>query len=106
MNQEIALFYIPVPSKEVAQEIACDLIEKKLIICANIVASNSFFHWNDNLTNKDEILLLIKTVTENINPVREYIEANHPYETPLIAHYLMQVNKKYYDWAKDQLIKR
>lgn len=105
MKREIALFYVPMPNRKVAQEVACDLLEKKLIACANVVASNSYFHWNNTLNNHDEHLLLIKTVAENINPVIEYIEAKHPYEIPLIGHHLLQVNKKYHDWIQQQLLK-
>lgn len=105
MIKEIIIFYVPMPDKKSAQDLACILLEKKLIGCGNIVESNSYFNWEDKLNNQNEILLLAKTVKENLHPVMEFIEANHPYEVPLIGHQVMGVNSKYHDWISKQLIK-
>lgn len=101
---EITLFYIPFATQEEASKVAECMLAKRMIACANIVQSHSAYHWNNEMVNGQEIILLAKTIQENIPAVNAYIEKEHPYEIPLIAHYPMNVNKKYYDWIKKQLL--
>lgn len=102
--KQITLFYIPTPDKNTSEEIACDLLEKKLIACANIIDANSVYQFKNKLNKNAESLLLIKTFNENVEPIMEYLEKVHPYEIPLIGHYNMNVNDKYFSWMKEQIL--
>lgn len=103
--KEITIFYIPTPDKSSAEKIACDLIDRRLISCANIIEGHSIYNWGGKLSKNDESLLLAKTFVENTDAVLDYVERTHPYETPLIGHYNMKVNSKYFEWMKEQINK-
>lgn len=98
--KQITIFYIPTPNRKVAEEIACDLLDKKLIACANIVDSGSIYVWEDEVQRENEALLLVKAFNENVDAIHEHVEKIHPYKTPLIGHYACNVNDAYFAWMK------
>ncbi len=70
-------------SKELAEKLAEQLVERRLAACVNILGPiHSVYRWNDNVEHEDEHLLLIKTTTDHATGLQAVIKQLHPYELP------------------------
>ncbi len=100
---DIVLIYIPTPSRNIARKIAKDLLEQKLIVCANIFPIESLYWWKGKIEESKELVLLVKTTNVNFEKVRCEVEKIHPYETPAIIKIPASANDKYFQWIKGNL---
>ena len=63
--------------------LARDLVERRLAACVNVVEKiRSFYRWKSAIEDEAEQLLIIKTVEERVDALREALFARHPYEVP------------------------
>ncbi len=87
-------------SIENAKLIANTLIKKHLAACVNIIPQvKSIYSWNNEITEDEEYLMLIKTKKDLFQQVKEEIEKLHPYEIPeIISLEISQGNEKYLEW--------
>jgi periplasmic divalent cation tolerance protein len=104
MDPHPIVVLITTPSKEVAEQIATSLLEKKLAACVNIIASvKSLFIWKGETCEDDEVLLVVKSradlFEDQIIPV---VMEDHPYEVPeIIALPVMMGLQSYLDWINE-----
>jgi periplasmic divalent cation tolerance protein len=74
------------PNAEVAQTLACALVDEHLAACVTVVpAVQSVYRWQGAVQVDDEVLLLIKTVSAQLQSLQERIQSLHPYELPEIV---------------------
>ena len=86
-------------SKEEAQRLARGLVEAKLAACVQLVPIESVYVWDGAVQDDAEVLLLIKTRRSCFAAIREFVEANHSYDTPeLICLDIVDGAKGYLDW--------
>lgn len=79
------LVYTTCPSKEVAKQLAGELVRQQLVACANILpAMESVFVWQGEVQSEAEVPMLLKTRRGRAERVVSEIERHHPYETPAI----------------------
>ncbi|MFC1754099.1 divalent-cation tolerance protein CutA [Thermoproteota archaeon] len=90
--------YITCKDKKEAKSIAKELIEKKLIACANIFPIESLYNWEGKLVDEEETVLLCKTREGNYNDVAKAVKKMHSYEVPCICKIKADANKSYFDW--------
>jgi len=70
-------------SKELAEKLAQQLVERCVAACVNIVGPiRSVYRWNGRIENEQEFLLLIKTTAERAAQLEAAFEELHPYELP------------------------
>ncbi|MEA2238225.1 MAG: periplasmic divalent cation tolerance protein [Thermoanaerobaculia bacterium] len=70
-----------------ARPFARELVEQRLAACVNIVPGvMSIFRWKGSIEEDPEQLLVIKTLEENVDALRDAILARHPYE---VAEFLV-----------------
>lgn len=98
---EFITIYVTHSSKEEAEKIVNKLLEQKLIACVNYFPVEVAYHWKWNIENANEIVSLLKTRIENWEKIKEYIEKNHPYETPCIMKTRVEANEEYVKWVYD-----
>ncbi len=94
------------PDEASATRIAQTLVEERLAACVNrIPGVASTYRWKGRVQNDSEVLLLIKSVRERFDALRERIVALHPYELPeVIAVDIGLCHATYLDWvAKEYL---
>lgn len=67
---------------EQSEEIAGDLLEKRLCACVNVLPVRSRYHWKGELCREEEHLLIIKTTDDRSDAVIRRIGEIHSYEVP------------------------
>jgi periplasmic divalent cation tolerance protein len=82
---------------ETAEKIVTLLLEKKLIVCANLFPVTSFYTWNGKICKEPECSAILKTTDKEL--LLKTLEKQHPYETPVIAFFPVDANASYLEWA-------
>ena len=98
-NQEIYLILTTEVDKKNASKLANLLLEEKLIPCVSFKNIESYFWWEGNINQSQEVQLMIKCKKENVNNVCNKIAEWHSYEIPEIIYFRVSANKKYNHWV-------
>jgi len=103
MNEIIVL--CTVDSAELGERIATALVEAREAACVNILSGiRSVYHWEGQLCRDDELLLVIKSVAEKFEAVRETIRRIHTYQVPeVIAVPVTAGDADYLKWLRDSV---
>ena len=82
------------------EELARELVTRRLAACVNVVDGlRSIYRWQGKIEDDREKLLLIKTIEERIDAVRELVFARHPYEVPeFVVLPISRIEGPYRDW--------
>ncbi|WP_394730282.1 divalent-cation tolerance protein CutA [Altererythrobacter sp. GH1-8] len=87
-----ALIYCPFPDREAARAIASQLLDEKLIACANILSEvESLFEWNGERGSGTEVGVLFKTHADKLTGAVERIAELHPYDAPAVLGWKCEV---------------
>lgn len=98
--------YITCKNEDEAKNIARQLLDLRLIACANIFPIKSMYWWQDEITEEKEVALLCKSSEENFEEIKKEAEEMHSYDIPLIECWNVDdVNKAYLEWMKGELRK-
>ena len=101
---ELTILYVPCSSPEEATTIARNLLEERLIACANFWESRSIYRWNGEIQDGVETLLLVKTAPQRERAVRARITELHSYEVPCIVTLSSAgVNPDYLSWVHGEV---
>ncbi|HYC59719.1 MAG TPA: divalent-cation tolerance protein CutA [Thermoanaerobaculia bacterium] len=66
-----------------ARALAHALVEAKLAACVNIIDRiQSVYRWEGRVATDGEQLLVIKTVDDQVDALREELFSRHPYDVP------------------------
>jgi periplasmic divalent cation tolerance protein len=72
-----------VSSKDIADKLATELVERRLAACVNIIGPiRSVYRWRHKVHNETEYVLLIKTTAEHAGRLESAFKELHPYELP------------------------
>jgi len=95
------------PTAEEAEALAQKIIEAKLAACVQVVPQiTSFYFWENEVKKDFEQLLLIKTLSEKFDRLKDFIQQNHSYDIPeIVALEAEKVADSYLSWAKDYMKK-
>ena len=97
-----SIIYITHPDKLTAQRIANELINKRLVACANIFPIDSSYWWKGEIHNEGEYVSIVKTRNELVKEVEQQVLKIHPYEVPCIMSMKVDANKAYELWILEQ----
>ncbi len=92
------LIYITHPNEVAAQELTNQLIEERLVACANIFPIQSAYLWKGSVVKEGEWVSIVKTQTLLWEKVSLRIEDLHPYEVPCIMKINVEANQAYEEW--------
>lgn len=99
MTGKYALVLVTVGEGKEAERIARHLVANRLAACVGIVPQRSIFRWEGKVAEEDDYLLMIKTVSEGFNALRDAVLAMHTYEVPeIISIDITNGNAGYLDW--------
>lgn len=88
-----------------AHVLARELVARRLASCVNILSGvQSVYRWEGEVCEDEESTLLIKTSTQHVELIDEFMCESHPYD----VHELIQlgvdaVNASYANWSKEQV---
>ena len=81
-----ALIWSPFATEEAAAEAASQLLDERLIACANILPGiRSLYVWRGERGEARECGALFKTTAALLNPAIARLAEIHPYDAPAIA---------------------
>ena len=104
-TKSFSITLVTVPSKEASEKISKSLVEKDLAACVNIIPSvQSVYKWEGEINTDNELLLVIKGRTDNLEALEKEVLQLHSYETPeVISFAIDKGNKEYLDWMNNTL---
>ena len=92
------------PNHEIALEIAKQLIEKRLIACAQFSAIQSLYRWQNQLEKSQEVMMHAKSIHTYWPAIHASVKELHPYEVPeIIATPILQIDPSYFQWMLEEL---
>ena len=102
---EQRLVMTTIGSKGEAEDMAWELVERKLAACVNIIdMQTSIYRWKGEVKSEKECLLLIKTTQAVLGELFAAIKELHPYEVPeCIALTIGAGTKTYLDWISESV---
>ena len=85
--------------------LATHLVEKRLAACVNVIPQiYSVYRWKDAIERDSEHLLLIKTIDNKVDALREALFAMHPYEVPeFVVLTIDKLSDAYRSWLVGEL---
>ncbi len=91
-------------SREDAGRLARILLEKRLAACVQVMPVSSFFDWKDEICEKNEFLLFIKSRKNLYGELEAVLSEHHPYEVPEIVRLPVQAGfPAYLGWMDSVL---
>ncbi len=95
-----------VPNIGEAEELAEKIIEARLAACVQILPKmTSVYVWEGKVQKENEHLMLIKTLPEKWEELRDFITANHSYEVPeVVAIDGVKTSEAYLTWLETNLL--
>ncbi|GEM46525.1 divalent-cation tolerance protein CutA [Deinococcus cellulosilyticus] len=102
-NPAFQMVLVTAPDLEGARTLAHTLLQEKHCACVNLIPQIlSLYHWQGEIHQDSEILMLIKTTTEKYAALEQRILELHPYDTPeVIALDIKEGQEKYLRWIAE-----
>ena len=93
------------PSRDAGEVLARKIVEARLAACVQVLPQmTSVYVWQGKVHSEPEHLLLIKTLGEHFDALREFIIANHSYDVPeIVALESDKISHRYLDWMRETL---
>lgn len=81
----LRLLYVTTKDVAEARKIANELIDRRLIACANILPQmESIYRWKGRIENLTEAVLILKTEERLVMQTIEAVKELHSYEVPCV----------------------
>lgn len=94
--------YVVTPHRDAASDIARDLVEARLVACANILdGMTSVYRWDGEIRQDQETVLILKTTQQQLAAVVDRVCKIHPYDCPCVAAWPITAgNDNYLQWIE------
>jgi periplasmic divalent cation tolerance protein len=91
-------------SPEQARQLVRRLVDQRLIACGTIVPrATSVYRWRGQVTEEEEVVVLLKTARSRWQALEAAVKAQHPYEVPeLLALPVTAGLDRYLDWIDSE----
>jgi periplasmic divalent cation tolerance protein len=97
---EALVIFCTCPDQATAGRLAAGLVENRLAACVNVLAGiRSIYRWQGEVSDDEEVLMVIKTTETRYPRLEEWLRANHPYDVPeIVAVAVSRISNDYLDW--------
>ena len=101
----IKLIYTTFSCMNDSKGIIKQLLEEKLIACANISSNiQSIYQWEEKICCENEISVILKTNDSLVNNAMARLKVLHPYKTPcIIVLPLFSIDEHFAKWINEVL---
>ncbi|MGQ9731299.1 MAG: divalent-cation tolerance protein CutA [Candidatus Zipacnadales bacterium] len=102
---EYVVVMVTAPTMEEAKRIARQLLERRLIACANLLPrATSLFWWQDQIDEVEEVVMVMKTRRELFDEVVSVVSEVHSYQIcEVIALPILKGNIAYLNWIDESV---
>lgn len=102
---DIRLLYVTTKDSAQARTIARQLLDERLIACANLLPQmEAIYRWKGEIQQDSECLMILKTTTALVSKVLSRVETLHSYETPCVLSLAIESGTEpYLRWLQDQV---
>jgi len=99
------IVFCTVPDEDTARVIAQTIVKEGLCACVNQIPKvRSYYIYEGEFCEENELLLLIKTASSHYKALEERLKEIHPYEVPeIIATPISEASSQYRDWILESL---
>jgi|GEM_PF-584903 len=99
-TKEFRIVYCNCFNSKKALEIGRALVNSRLAACINVVKGEmSVYHWDKNIEEDEESILVIKTHISKLNQVEKMILDMHNFDVPeIISTDIKELNESYMKW--------
>ena len=106
MQNSHIIVIVTAANKSEAGTIVQQLLEAKLIACANMIGPiKSHFIWSGKIDKAEEYLVIMKSHKDLFEKLEETVKKLHSYEVPeIIALPIVAGSKPYLKWLDDCLL--
>ncbi len=103
MDPKYLIVFVTTPTVEDGRKIAQVLVKEKLAACVNILPGiTSIYTWEGEISDDDEVLLVIKTRADLFDSLSATVEKEHPYDVPeVIAMPITAGTAGYLQWIDE-----
>ena len=85
-----------------AKFIGRTLVKERLVACANIFPITSIYNW-EGMQENEEVVLLVKTTTENVKKIEQRVKELHSYEIPCMISLVIDGYGEYLNWINREV---
>jgi periplasmic divalent cation tolerance protein len=102
---EVNLIYTTFKTTSDAKTVVEELLNLKLIACANIGSNvQSLYMWEGKLSCQEEVSVILKTTSQAVEKTIEALKKLHQYETPCIVVLPVSiVDKDFLEWIRGSM---
>ena len=92
-------------SRDDAEMISRDVVEKRLAACAQVLGPiTSTYWWKEEIEKTEEWLCIMKSRRDLFNELEEAIKSIHPYEVPeIVAAPMVLGSPSYLEWLGQEI---
>ncbi|ABE52224.1 divalent-cation tolerance protein CutA [Methanococcoides burtonii] len=95
------MVYITVENMDEAQMLGKELVSSNLAACANIHRIDSVYRWGCKIVEDKEVVLILKTISEMFDELKETVRSLHSYDLPCIC-WNISGDEDYLQWVSDE----
>src|SRR4051812_1756312 len=81
-EHDAVVVYVTAGTPEEAATLARALVTERLAACVNRVPVESVYHWQDQVEEAPEVLLIVKTRRAHLDALAARVQALHSYTVP------------------------
>jgi len=96
--------YITNESQKAAQLLADQLLDIRLIACANIFPITATYLWQGSIAKENEWVAIVKTTSDNWQKLKDKVTEIHPYDVPCIMKFEVEANEAYEKWIRESVL--
>ena len=97
--------YVTTSSEHEAKDIAKNLLDQRLIACANLFPITSLYFWDEKLQEEAEIAIIMKTRAGLVDILIDELKKLHSYDVPCIVSWdIIKGNEEYLSWIKGETV--
>lgn len=89
-------------SRDAARLLARQLVEERLAACVQVSGPiESVYRWQGEIKSDQEWVCTIKTLTQSMDRLIEFISAHHDYDVPqILIHPILVSSVPYEEWVR------